>query len=106
MRAPWQRISLLGLAAFCGALAYAGPRWGMETTVQRASGVDVVLVMDASLSMMAADERPNRLERMKEEARRFLSLAGGDRIGLIAFAGRSYVLSPLTVDRRRARTVH
>jgi Ca-activated chloride channel family protein len=60
--------------------------------------VDVVLVLDASLSMMAEDERPNRLERMKEEARRFLALAGGDRIGLIAFAGRSYVLSPLTVD--------
>ncbi len=98
MHAPWPRIVLLGLAAACGAVAYAGPRWGMETTVQRATGVDVVLVLDASLSMMAEDERPNRLERMKEEARRFLALAGGDRIGLIAFAGRSYVLSPLTVD--------
>ena len=98
MRAPWPRIVLLGLAAACAAIAYAGPRWGMETTVQRASGVDVVLALDASLSMTAADERPNRLERMKEEARRFLALSPGDRIGLIAFAGHSYVLSPLTVD--------
>jgi Ca-activated chloride channel family protein len=98
MNAPWPRIVMLGLAAACGAVAYAGPRWGMETTVQRSTGVDVVLVLDASLSMMAEDERPNRLERMKEEARRFLALSGGDRIGLIAFAGRAYVLSPLTVD--------
>jgi Ca-activated chloride channel homolog len=98
LRAPWPRILLLALVAACGALAYSGPRWGMETTVQRASGVDVVLVLDASLSMMAADEHPSRLERMKAEVRRFLALAGGDRIGLIAFAGRSYVLSPLTVD--------
>ena len=99
LHAPWPRMVLLSLAAACAAVAYAGPRWGMETTVQHASGVDVVLALDASLSMMAADERPNRLERMKEEARRFLALAGGDRIGLVVFAGRSYVMSPLTVDR-------
>jgi len=99
MRGPWPRALLLGAAAACGAVALSGPRWGMETTVQHASGVDVVLVLDASLSMLAPDERPSRLERMKEETRRLLALSAGDRIGLIAFAGRSYVLSPLTVDR-------
>jgi len=98
MTPPWPRIALLGIAAACAGVAYAGPRWGMETTLQRASGVDVVLAMDASLSMTAADERPSRLERMKAEARRLLALSPGDRIGLIAFAGHSYVLSPLTVD--------
>ena len=98
MSAPWPRVVMLGLAAACAAVAYAGPRWGMETTMQRASGVDLVLALDASLSMTAPDERPSRLERMKEEARRLLALSPGDRIGLIAFAGHSYVLSPLTVD--------
>lgn len=98
LRAPWPRIAILAAAAACAAVAYAGPRWGMETTVQHASGVDVVLALDASLSMTAPDERPSRLERMKEEARRFLALSPGDRIGLIAFAGHSYILSPLTVD--------
>lgn len=98
LRAPWPRIALLGLAAACAAVAFAGPRWGMETTVQHASGVDVVLALDASLSMTAPDDRPSRLERMKAEARRFLALSPGDRIGLIAFAGHSYILSPLTVD--------
>src|SRR5204862_6305388 len=54
--------------------------------------------LDASLSMMAEDERPSRLERMKQEVRRVRALSPGDRLGLIAFAGRSYILSPLTVD--------
>jgi Ca-activated chloride channel family protein len=58
----------------------------------------MVLALDASLSMMATDERPNRLERMKTEVRRLLDLSQGDRVGLIAFAGRSYILTPMTVD--------
>ncbi|MGI8499374.1 MAG: VWA domain-containing protein [Gemmatimonadaceae bacterium] len=98
-RPSWWRAALLGPAALCGGIAFAGPRWGSEMTVVTGSGADVVLALDASLSMLATDERPNRLERMKEEAQRFLSNAGSDRIGLIAFAGRSYILTPLTVDR-------
>jgi Ca-activated chloride channel family protein len=48
--------------------------------------------------MLATDDRPNRLTRMKQEVRRLRAMSRGDRVGLIAFAGRSYVLSPLTVD--------
>ena len=83
----------------CAGIAFAGPRWGTEQTLERGSGVDMVLALDASLSMLATDARPNRLERMKEEARRLLALSAGDRVGLLAFAGRSYILTPLTVDR-------
>jgi Ca-activated chloride channel homolog len=83
----------------CAGIAFAGPRWGTEQTLEHGSGVDIVLALDASLSMLATDARPNRLERMKEEARRLLALSGGDRVGLLAFAGRSYILTPLTVDR-------
>ena len=93
------RPLLLGLAAACATIAFAGPRWGTERTLVSGGGVDVVLALDASLSMLATDERPNRLERMKQEARRLLSASAGDRFGLIAFAGRSYILTPLTVDR-------
>ena len=64
----------------------------------RSTGVDLVLAVDASLSMLATDERPNRLERVKQEIRRLRALSPGDRVGLLAFAGRSYVLSPITVD--------
>lgn len=98
-RAPWLRALLLATAVLFAGVAFAGPRWGTEQTVERGSGVDMVLALDASLSMLATDARPNRLERMKEEARRLLALSTGDRVGLIAFAGRSYILTPLTVDR-------
>lgn len=98
-RAPWIRALLQFAAVLCAGFAFAGPRWGTEQTLERGSGVDMVLALDASLSMLATDARPNRLERMKEEARRLLALSTGDRVGLLAFAGRSYILTPLTVDR-------
>jgi Ca-activated chloride channel homolog len=98
-RAPSLRAALQFGAVLCAGIAFAGPRWGTEQTLERGSGVDIVLALDASLSMLATDAPPNRLERMKEEARRLLALSGGDRVGLLAFAGRSYILTPLTVDR-------
>ena len=92
------RSILLGSALACAGVAFAGPRWGMERTVVRSQGIDLVLALDASLSMLATDERPNRLERMRQEVRRLRAISREDRIALIAFAGRSYILTPLTVD--------
>jgi Ca-activated chloride channel family protein len=95
-----RRLHVVRLAAV-GALvgvAVAGPRWGTEQTVVRSRGIDMVFALDASLSMMAGDEKPSRLARMKQEVRRLREMSRGDRVGLIAFAGRSYVLSPLTID--------
>lgn len=93
----WRTIRLATAAGLIG-IGVAGPRWGTEQTVIRARGIDLVFALDASLSMMAADDRPNRLTRMKQEVRRLRAMSRGDRVGLIAFAGRSYVLSPLTMD--------
>ena len=76
----------------------AAPRWGQGSAIIDTEGIDVALALDVSLSMLAEDERPNRLERMKQEVRRFRASAPGDRVALIAFAGRSYILSPLTSD--------
>jgi len=95
---PSWRIARVASAGLLIGVAAAGPRWGTERTVIRTTGIDIVLALDASLSMLATDERPSRLERMKEEVRRLRALSPGDRVGLLAFAGRSYVLSPLTVD--------
>lgn len=92
------RAALLGSAACCLGVALAGPRWGNERTAMESSGADVVIAIDASLSMLATDERPNRLERVKEEIRRLRDLSPGDRVALLAFAGRSYILTPLTID--------
>ena len=98
LRGSGWRALRLGLAAALVGVAIAGPRWGQEQTIVRSSGVDVVFAVDASLSMMAQDEKPNRLERVKQEIRRLRALSPGDRVGLLAFAGRSYVLTPITVD--------
>ena len=98
LASPAWRMVRLGLASALVGVAVAGPRWGDERTVVRSTGIDMVLALDASLSMMAQDERPSRLERMKEEVRRLRALSPGDRMGVLAFAGRSYVLSPLTID--------
>ena len=92
------RTVLLGGATLCAGVALAGPRWGTERTAVRTTGADVAVAVDASLSMLATDERPSRLERAKEDVRRLRALAPGDRTALIAFAGRSYILSPLTID--------
>jgi Ca-activated chloride channel family protein len=93
----WRSVRL-GAAALLAGIALAGPRWGFERTTVRSTGVDLVLAVDASLSMLATDERPSRLERVKQEIRRLRAISPGDRVGLLAFAGRSYVLSPITVD--------
>jgi Ca-activated chloride channel family protein len=86
------------LASALVGLAAAGPRWGEERSVVRSRGIDMCLALDASLSMTARDERPSRLERMKEEVRRLRAASPGDRMCVLVFAGRSYVLSPLTID--------
>lgn len=93
-----RRALRLGVASVLASVALSGPRWGTAREIIRTRGGDVVLAMDASLSMLADDERPTRLERMKQEVRRFRAASPGDRVALIAFAGRAYVLSPLTSD--------
>jgi Ca-activated chloride channel family protein len=96
-RKSW-RVARLAIAGALIGIGVAGPRWGIEQTIVRSRGIDLVFALDASLSMMATDERPDRLGLMKQEVRRLRAMSRGDRVGLIAFAGRSYVLSPLTID--------
>jgi Ca-activated chloride channel homolog len=97
-RFPTARLLLLTLAGASLALAATGPRWGVRVTEGRTLSLNVVLAVDVSKSMLAADLQPNRLERARLFARRVLRELPGDRFGLVAFAGRAYVLSPLTVD--------
>lgn len=96
-RPAWRAVRL-GAAVLLAGVALAGPRWGVEAGVVRGEGIDMVLALDASLSMLATDEAPSRLERMRQEVRRLLEHSRGDRVALLAFAGRSYILTPLTVD--------
>ncbi len=93
----WSPV-LIGAAALAATLALAGPRWGSRVVETRAKGLNLVLAMDISRSMLAEDIAPSRLERSKREARRLIHDLEGDRVGMVAFAGQGFVLSPLTVD--------
>lgn len=95
---PVARAVRIGGALVFALVGLAGPRWGMGTASMHQRGLDVVLALDASLSMMAEDERPSRLERMRQEVRRYRAASPGDRNALIGFAGKSYILTPLTSD--------
>ncbi len=88
----------LGLAAGLAAVALAGPRWGEERIVTETRGLNLVIAMDVSRSMLAEDASGSRLNRALREARRLVQDLDGDRLGLVAFAGTSYILSPLSVD--------
>lgn len=88
----------LGLAAGLAAVALSGPRWGEEQIVTETRGLNLVLAIDISRSMLAEDAKPSRLGRALREARRLVQDLDGDRLGLVAFAGSSYILSPLSVD--------
>jgi Ca-activated chloride channel family protein len=94
-------LSHLALAAFIVGLAQ--PQLGRTFTRVQASGVDIMLVLDVSKSMLAEDftigsQRANRLEAVKQVTEQFIRQRPNDRIGIMAFAGRPYLVSPLTLD--------
>ncbi len=88
----------LGLAAALTTVALAGPRWGRQVVEATTPALDLVLAVDLSRSMLAEDVTPSRLGRAQGQIRRLLHDLPGDRIGLVGFAGRSFILSPLTAD--------
>jgi Ca-activated chloride channel family protein len=89
---------LLVLAVIFAVLALIRPKWGYHWEEIKRKGVDIVICIDVSSSMLAEDIMPNRLERAKRKINDLLNLLEGDRIGLVAFAGTSFVQCPLTLD--------
>ena len=91
---PW----LIGLAALIAGIGAAGPRWGGTETEMEGRALNLAIGVDISRSMLAEDVAPNRLQRAIGGARRLIQDARGDRLALLAFAGRSYILrrSPWT----------
>jgi len=102
--APGRLLNALRLFALaCFLLALARPRLGDEQTEIQASGIDIMLAVDVSGSMNAMDfklhgKRVNRLAAVKDVMAQFIEERPNDRIGLIAFAGKPYLMSPLTLD--------
>src|SRR5438128_9544731 len=94
-------LLLASLAVFVVALAR--PQLGKSLTQIEASGIDIMLVLDVSTSMLAKDfsiggEEATRLDAVREVTRKFIEARPNDRIGMIAFGTRPYVVSPMTLD--------
>jgi len=104
-RARWWRatraiLMIMGTALVI--LAFAGPLYGSRTRVLRKRGIDIVVALDFSKSMLAQDVHPSRIKRAKAELDRLLNDLGGDRVGLVAFAGDAMAF-PMTVDYSAVR---
>ena len=94
-------LLLFALALFI--IALARPQMGKTISKVQASGIDIMLALDVSASMYAEDftiggERANRLEVVKQVTQKFIEARPNDRIGITCFAGRPYLVSPLTLD--------
>ncbi len=92
------RVGCLVLAVVCLILALARPQWGFDWQEMKQRGLDVVVAIDTSKSMLAEDIAPNRLARAKLAALELMQRAGSDRLGLVAFAGSAFLQCPLTID--------
>ena len=79
----------------------ARPQWGGEMVMMKRRGIDVMVAVDVSNSMLAQDVKPNRLERAKLAVLDMVKLLEGDRVGLVAFAGTAFLECPLTLDDLR-----
>ncbi len=87
----------------CLIVALASPQTESRVKIKKKVGSEFLLALDTSLSMLARDESPDRFTRAKEEVRRLLERLEGYRVGLIIFAGTSFIQSPLTLDHSALR---
>src|SRR5436190_316624 len=89
-------LQLLGFALAIVSLAQ--PRWGYTFEDVKRKGLDLLIAVDTSRSMLSNDVQPNRLDRVKLAVQDLINELQGDRVGLIAFAGRAFLQAPLTID--------
>ena len=92
------RIMFLALSGVFLVISLMRPQWGLQFVSTPKVGAEIMICLDVSKSMLAEDVAPNRLERAKADIGDLLNYLSGDQVGLIAFAGRASVLSPLTPD--------
>jgi Ca-activated chloride channel family protein len=84
-------------------ISLARPQWGSEVQVVEQQGIEVMVALDVSNSMLAQDVKPDRLSRAKLEIADLMTRLGGDEIGLVLFSGASFIQFPLTSDYATAR---
>jgi Ca-activated chloride channel family protein len=89
---------LVSFAVLLAIFSLMRPQWGFKWQEVKRKGLDILVAMDVSKSMLSRDVKPNRLERAKLAVRDLVGKLRGDRIGLIAFAGSAFLQAPLTLD--------
>lgn len=92
------RRTLTSVGLVLAVVAVMQPRWGSDLRRAELRGVDLLVCLDVSRSMLARDLRPSRLARAQQEIRALADHVRGDRLGLVAFAGEARLISPLTQD--------
>ena len=97
VRLRWRRGLAIGALAL-SAIALLGPTWGEGTRTTEQRGVDVLVCLDVSRSMLARDMTPDRLAAAKTEIRSLAEVVDADRLGLVVFAGEAALRAPLTRD--------
>ena len=96
-RKIWKMV-LTGSAFLLCIFALARPQWGFEWQEVKRTGLDILIGIDVSKSMLSRDMRPTRLDRSKYAVKDLIRKLNGDRVGLIAFAGTAFLQCPLTID--------
>jgi len=94
-------LLLIGVALLL--LAAARPKWGEKLQLYKGRGIDVVIALDASKSMLAQDIKPSRLVRARTELSALIDGLAGNNVGIVAFAGDAHVMCPLTTDADAAK---
>ncbi|KPL02232.1 MAG: hypothetical protein AMJ90_06395 [candidate division Zixibacteria bacterium SM23_73_2] len=97
------KVFFILLAVLFLGVSLARPQFGEKQALIKRKGVDVIIALDVSLSMLAEDVKPNRLEKAKLEVSGLIDRLKGDRVGLVAFAGESFIQCPLTLDLSSAK---
>lgn len=100
---PVFRFLLFRLALFFLTIAVINPQMGSKMVEAKQEGIEMMIALDVSSSMLAEDIKPNRLERAKLGISQLLDKIAGDRMGIIVFAGDAYVQLPITTDYSAAR---
>ncbi len=102
-RLLWQKFGLWLAALACLVLALSNPQMGTKTEKVKRKGIDLMIALDVSQSMLAEDVAPDRLARAKQAIERIIENRKGDRLGLVVFAGTAFLQMPLSNDYAAAK---
>jgi len=103
LRRPKIKFLFISLSIIFFIVGLANPQIGSKLEEMKRQGVEIIIALDVSNSMLAEDIKPNRLERAKRTISQLINKLHGDKVGLIVFAGKAYVQMPTTTDYRAAK---